>query len=302
MGKIQKIKKLRKIIVSEWRTRYRLVFSNEQTHEQRFTIKQITIQKMASTVVIAAFVLIALTTVLIALTPLRLYIPGYTDKKDYKLYKQAVAHIDTLEETIRLNQQYIDNFRVMVEERVPAADETDADAAATPQVHWKERDKQRSSKTEELIEEADMILDRPKHDKASATPTIDRAKISNLSIFPPVYGAVTQLFSVPDNHFGIDIAGKKNAPVNCIADGVVVFAGYSGGEGFVIIVQHPGNIVSVYKRNASLLKKAGDRVYAETPIALMGNTGSAEGEKVHLHFELWYNGFPVNPLDYLVIL
>jgi hypothetical protein len=96
MSKFEKIKHVWNIIVSEWKTRYRLVFSNEETHEQRFVIRRITIQKIAVVAILAAFVIIVLTTVLIALTPLRVYIPGYTDQKDYKMYKQTAARVDSL--------------------------------------------------------------------------------------------------------------------------------------------------------------------------------------------------------------
>ena len=93
MGKFQKLKKIWSVIVNEWKTRYRLVFSNEDTHEQSLVIKKITIQKMVVVTILSAFVLIFLTTIIIALTPLRMYIPGYTTQKDYKLYKQTAARV-----------------------------------------------------------------------------------------------------------------------------------------------------------------------------------------------------------------
>jgi murein DD-endopeptidase MepM/ murein hydrolase activator NlpD len=86
-----------------------------------------------------------------------------------------------------------------------------------------------------------------------------------------------------------------------VADGVVIAADYTSTDGYTIVVQHPGNMISIYKRNAALLKTVGARVKSGMPIATAGNTGSAEGKSPHLHFELWYNGFPINPLNYLVI-
>jgi murein DD-endopeptidase MepM/ murein hydrolase activator NlpD len=86
-----------------------------------------------------------------------------------------------------------------------------------------------------------------------------------------------------------------------VADGVVIAANYTATDGYTIIVQHPGNMISIYKRNAALLKTLGSRVTAGMPIATVGNAGSEGGNSHHLHFELWYNGFPINPLNYLVI-
>lgn len=303
MGKFQKIKNIWNVIVSEWKTRYRLVFSNEQTHEQRFVIKKLTIQKMFVITVIAAFAVIILTTIIIALTPLRMYIPGYTTQKDYKLYKQTAARIDSMEKIIAYNQKYIDNFTTMLADEVPTSDEMDNDAEATPVVHTTIRDKKRMAEAEDVVEESEMILSRVTDNSSSSgnVPNIEQAKISSISLYPPAIGSVVRLFDVSTAHYGIDISAAKNSVVTCVADGVVISSTYNANDGYTIIVQHPGNMISIYKRNSKLLKKVGARVKAGAPIATVGQSGTMEGKTTHLHFELWYNGFPINPLDYLVI-
>lgn len=301
MGIFQKIRKLWNVIVTDWKTKYRLVFSNEDTNEQRWEVKNITIKKTVVIGIIAVAVIGFLTSLLIALTPLRVYIPGYTSQREYKLYKQAVSKIDSLEKTISNNQAYIDHFTAMAEGQVPTMEDMDNNAASTPDVHNTSRDTTRLKKTREIIEEAEMILGRVQKENTNSTPTLDQAKISNLSIYPPALGAVSSLFNPEKKHYGVDIQGTKNSAVSCVADGVVISSNYSDNDGYVIIVQHPGNLISVYKRNASLLKRVGDRVKAGSPIAIMGSTGNIDGKSIHLHFELWYNGFPINPLNYLVI-
>ncbi len=302
MGRFDKVKKFWNTINSEWKTRYRLVFSNEDTHEQRFVVRRITIQKIVVTVVLAAFVVIVLTSILIAFTPLRVYIPGYTSQKDYKVYKQTAARIDSLEKIVEQNQNYIDNFITMLNEKVPGVDEVDEEATDEPNTHTTVRDKKRMAEADGLIEEAEMILGRLSEDNsASNVPSLERAKISSLSIFPPALGTVTKVFDASKNHYGIDISSSRNTLITSVADGVVIAANYSATDGYVIIVQHPGNLISIYKRNASLLKQVGARVHSGEAIAHMGQSGPSEGKSVHLHFELWYNGFPINPLDYLVI-
>lgn len=303
MGKFDRIKSIWNKIKSEWKTRYRLVFSNEDTHKQEFVIRRITIQRMFVVAIIAAFVIILLTTLLIAITPLRHYISGYTDQKDYKLYKQTAARVDSLEQIVEYNQAFIDNFTAMIEGKAPTIDQIDDDAESTPNTHTTIRDKKRMAEAEELEGQADLILGRISEDNTTqaSTPGLSEARISALTIYPPAIGAVTRPFDASKNHYGVDIAATRNSVVACIADGVVIAAHYSATDGYVIIVQHPGNLISVYKRNAALLKQAGARVQAGDPIAAMGNKGSDEGTSSHLHFELWYNGFPINPLDYLVI-
>ena len=303
MSKFEKIKRIWNVIVSEWKTRYRLVFSNEETHEQSFVVRRITIQKMAVVAILAAFVIIVLTTILIALTPLRVYIPGYTDQKDYKMYKQTAARVDSLEKQLAMNQQFINNFTGMLEGNDGAVYEDDK-AQATPDVHPAERDPSRKEKLQEVMEEAEMILGRVGESSASnsaGVPNIEQAKITSIDIYPPAMGAVTRLFDASQNHYGIDITPTDNKTVTCVADGVVIAANYTATDGYTIIVQHPGNMISIYKRNAALLKTLGSRVTAGMPIARAGNASSEGSGSNHLHFELWYNGFPINPLNYLVI-
>ncbi len=305
MSGFQKIKKFWNIIVSEWKTRYRLVFSNENTHEQSFVIKRITPQKIVVTVILAAFFLIVLTTIIIALTPLRMYIPGYTTQKDYKLYKQTVAKVDSMEQVIQYNQEYIEHLSKMLAGDVPTIEGMDADAESTPETHATLRDKKRMAESIEVEKEAERILGRIREDNSTSagnrTPELSQAKISSLSIYPPAMGSVIRTFDMPHKHYGIDILSTKNSVVSCVADGVVIFAGFNSTDGHILIIQHPGNLISIYKRNTSLMKKTGARVKAGEGIATLGNSGSSEGKTDHLHFELWYNGFPINPLNYLVI-
>lgn len=303
MSKFEKIKKVWNVIVSEWKTRYRLVFSNEETHEQSLVIRRITIQKVVVVAILAAFVIIVLTTILIALTPLKVYIPGYTDQKDYKMYKQTAARVDSLERQLAINQQFIENFTGMLEGNDGAIYEDD-EAQMTPDVHPAERAEGRAERVHEIIEETEMILGRIGENGSSNTagvPNIEQAKITSISIYPPAVGAVTRLFDASQNHYGIDIATTDNKTVTCVADGVVIAANYTASDGYTLIVQHPGNMISIYKHNAALLKGVGAHVTAGMPVATAGSLGSKEGNTPHLHFELWYNGFPINPINYLAI-
>ncbi len=303
MSKLEKVKKVWKLVVNEWKTRYRLVFSNEDTHEQSFLIRNITIQKVVVVSILAAFVIIVLTAILIALTPLRVYIPGYTNQKDYKLYKQTAARVDSLEKHYAMNQQYMESFSNILEGKDGVVYEDD-DVQTTPDVHPVERDKSRRGHVNEILEDARLILSRTSENNAPASqsvPNIEQAKITNISIYPPAMGAVTRLFDASQNHYGIDIVTSENKTVSCVADGVVIAADFTSADGYTIIVQHPGNMISIYKHNAALLKTVGARVKSGMPIAKTGDFSPSEKQKNHLHFELWYNGFPINPLNYLVI-
>ncbi len=118
-------------------------------------------------------------------------------------------------------------------------------------------------------------------------------------ISPPVLGYITRGFNEAKNHFGIDYAGKRGTVISAAADGYVVFAGWTYSDGNMIIISHGLGFFTIYKHNQSLLKSANEFVKRGEPIALLGNSGQTSYGP-HLHFELWKDGQPQNPEDYLL--
>ena len=116
--------------------------------------------------------------------------------------------------------------------------------------------------------------------------------------FSPITGFVSDHYDLKKGHFGIDIVAKTNEPVKCIADGTVLMASWTQDSGYVIAVQHRGNLISLYKHNAELLKKVGTFVTAGDIISIVGNSGEMT-DGPHLHFELWYNGNSLNPEEFV---
>ena len=100
------------------------------------------------------------------------------------------------------------------------------------------------------------------------------------------------------NTMGVDIAMPENSPVHSISEGIVVFAEWTSETGFVIITEHLNGLTSIYKHNSSIVKSQGDRIQTGEIIAFTGNTGSLTTGP-HLHFELWYQGEPVDPENYI---
>ncbi|QSE99332.1 M23 family metallopeptidase [Fulvivirga lutea] len=125
-------------------------------------------------------------------------------------------------------------------------------------------------------------------------------ELQEIFFFPPISvgGFISKGYKVREGHFGVDIVAKKNEPIKCVADGTVIMASWTQDSGYVIAVQHRGNLISVYKHNAELLKKVGNFVNAGEIISIIGNTGELT-DGPHLHFELWYNGNSVNPEEFI---
>ncbi len=116
--------------------------------------------------------------------------------------------------------------------------------------------------------------------------------------YSPIQGVVTTEFSLRDEHYGVDIVSRVNEPVKSVADGTVILSDWTQESGNVIAIQHRGNMISVYKHNSALLKKVGTFVDSGEVIAIIGNTGEFTTGP-HLHFEMWYNGHPVDPSEFI---
>ena len=124
----------------------------------------------------------------------------------------------------------------------------------------------------------------------------DRSGI--LDLFPPVKGQIENPFDEARLHYGVDIVAEENTLIKSAADGYVVISEYSDANGWIIGVSSRDNVVTFYKHNSRLLKKAGTYVYSGEPIAVIGNSGE-NSTGMHLHFELWHNGVQLDPANYI---
>ena len=121
---------------------------------------------------------------------------------------------------------------------------------------------------------------------------------SNYVLFPPVNGAISEGYNFEEKHFAVDVVVAANTPVKATADGTVFFAEWTVETGYVVIIEHNQELISVYKHNSSITKSQGDLVKAGEVIAMSGNTGELSTGP-HLHFELWSKGYPVNPTNFI---
>ncbi len=122
---------------------------------------------------------------------------------------------------------------------------------------------------------------------------------ASFPIISPVSGYISRGFENEQNHFGIDYAGKIGSVINAVADGYVIFSGWTYEDGNMLIIAHGSGYFSIYKHNQSLLTFRGDFVKRGQAISLLGNSGKTS-YGAHLHFELWKNGIPQNPENFLI--
>ncbi len=277
------------------RDKYRLVVMNDITFEERLSLRltRLNVFIVLGTTII---LLIVLTTLLISLTPLREYIPGYTDLDLYQKVYDLQNKSDSLERSFAQKDLYFQNLKNIIEGN-PIQDEIIIDTTEISGLNYDTITLSRS--TEDSI----LRLDYENQNRYSiyfdnrGSSSENRAA-SDLSFFTPVNGIVTTFFSLAENHFGIDIVAKENETIKATLDGTVILSDWTVETGYVIGIQHQKNYISFYKHNSALLKKVGSFVKAGDPIAIIGESGELTTGP-HLHFELWYSGSPINPLNYM---
>jgi murein DD-endopeptidase MepM/ murein hydrolase activator NlpD len=245
------------------RDKYRLVVLNDQTFEERASVRlsRFNVYIIAGSVF---FVLTIFIFAVIAFTPIKQYIPGYGDVSVRRNLIKLRLETDSLQNMVRQQELWILNAR-----NVLAGNDTldlEDDYA--------------------LIFSPDDKVDKPE-------------SLSNLKLFPPLLGIVSASFDPLKGHYGTDIVAKEKESIKTILNGTVIMADWTVETGYVIAIQHEHDLVSIYKHNSVLLKKVGTFVKTGEAIAIIGNSGE-QTTGPHLHFELWRNGVPVNPESYIV--
>lgn len=281
-------KEKKKKIAKKLLHKYRLVILNEDTFEERISFK-LTRLNVFILVGISAIILIILTTLLIAFTPLREYIPGYSSTKLKRNATLLVAKTDSIENAIRVNEQYYSSIRRVLSGDVEEL-EFDRDSI---------RDAVFNDEEIYVLPSREDSLLRQTVEQEDKYNVFDKAiEDTDFSLFPPVKGTISSAYNASEKHFAVDIVTVKDAPVKATADGTVIFAEWTADTGHVLIINHGKNLITVYKHNASLNKVQGALVQAGEVIATVGNTGEFSTGP-HLHFELWSNGYPINPTNFI---
>lgn len=235
-------------------------------------------------------VVIIISSVVIILTPIRNYLPGYLDSEVRAEATRAAIRTDSIERELATYQIYYSNLMGVFEGKVDSIDLVKSDTLLIAEDHQgldaMESEKKYNSKFEE----------EEKYNLSAATA--DGNLQETITFFRPVKGLVSDKFNPNIRHYGVDLVAAPKESVMAVMEGTVVFSGYDPEVGYVIQLQHKNGFISVYKHNAILLKKMGDRVKAGEAIAIVGNTGKLS-TGAHLHFELWEKGTPVNPELYI---
>ncbi len=268
--------------------KYRLVILNENTFQEKFSLKLSRLNVFVFGGVFS-ILLIGLTTLLIAFTGIREYIPGYSSTSLKKKATRLTYEADSLKTRLLIIERYTKALKPVLTGEIEA-EKIDSIKNEAKSIILDEN-KLQATKRDSLFREKIEGKDRfPLSDEVNG-----RVKIV---FFSPLTGTVSQQYNINDKHYAIDIVAPTGTPVKSVADGTVILAEWTAETGYVITIQHPNEFISVYKHNGTLLKQQGDVVKSGEAIASVGSTGELTTGP-HLHFELWSNGFPVNPTNYI---
>lgn len=280
----QKKTKLKKKLTDK----YRMVILNENTFEERFALK---LSRLNVFIFGGMFsiVLIVGTILLIAFTPIKEYIPGYDSSKLKRDAAKLTFESDSLKQRLAVLENYANALRPILTGEVKGeAIDSVQDLAKRDQI---DESKLNATRQDSLFREKVESKDRfPLSEELQ-----NKAKVV---FFAPISGSVSQMFNAENKHFAIDIVAKRGTPVKAVADGTVIFSEWTTETGYVVILKHANNFISVYKHNGTLLKQQGDLVKSGEAIASVGSTGELTTGP-HLHFELWSDGYAVNPTNYI---
>jgi len=268
--------------------KHSLVILDEDTLEESFSL-QLNLMNVFVVVSLSSILLIALTTVLIAFTPLRQYIPGYATTSLKKDAMSLAIKSDSLEHTLSINNAYLASLRKVLEGKLEYA-QLSKDSIANPnKIEVAEKDIQ---PTEEELELRKKMLEEDKYNLFETA----KPKVSQV-LFSPAKGTILEPYNAKNKHNYLKIVVPQNTAIKAVAAGSVVFTDWTPNNGYVVLIRHQDGLLSIYKNAVSTTKNAGDIVKSGEVVALAGPT--TQPKNSFFLFELWKDGFPTDPTQYI---
>lgn len=279
---------------SDWLSnRYLLILRNEENFAERttfsFTYAKVMVFSVSIFLIMLMISLYLVTSILSAWLD-----PRHAEVEVNRQLIELSLVVDSLALEVDRKEAFIQSFKRLADGSV--ANDTLSELHSTAKTSGPSN---KNMDFEELPEvdsalrmefEGNLLYDRTLSNSSS--------ELQEVFFFSPINGLVSAPFDNKIEHYGADIVTKQNEPVKTVADGTVLLSAWTQKEGYVLAIQHRANLISIYKHNSALLKKTGDFVRAGDVISIIGNTGELTTGP-HLHFELWYNGNPMNPEEFV---
>ena len=279
---------------SNWLTnRYLLIVRNEEDFSEKRTI----IFNYARLILLLAFIFILSMTlsVLSVNTVLKQWFdPRYAEMEANRQVLNLTLMLDSLQNEVQVKNNYIQNVKYILEgqnlDSLSSSNKVLSNSTLG-NINLSPALSPLDSQFRAEYESSDLGL-------VSLNFNRSEDELRELVFFTPLEGIITNNFDPKEDHFGIDIVSQENEPIKALADGIVIMASWTLDGGYVLVIQHSGNLISIYKHNSELLKSVGNFVGSGEVVSIIGNTGELTSGP-HLHFELWFKEQAVNPEDYI---
>jgi murein DD-endopeptidase MepM/ murein hydrolase activator NlpD len=257
--------------------------------------------------VLTCFVISTVVLMLLVYTPIAMYIPIKNPELEQRYGRQILEtqqRLNALAQDVLILRDYNQQLRkVLGESSGKDSSATKSFATRTPQQFVEPvqvEDSGYVGSQEEIPGSAESYDD---YDLAAGpyrtVLTTHGGVRGGFPLLAPTGGIVTQGFDPSHRHFGIDYAVKRGTAVYAATDGYVVFSGWTYDDGNMIILSHGGGYLTLYKHNQQLFKSSHTFAKRGELIAESGSTGQTSSGP-HLHFEVWKDGLPQNPYEYLL--
>lgn len=285
---MSKRKKKKEGFWQQYFRRYDVVFTQRGGHDVEHRVS--TSRFIVSLYILALVIAVAaITAVLLFHSPLKTLMPGYVNPMMRKQIVESSLRIDSLNEAVMRHQQYVTNIQSILRGDLKVDSINTLDSLTVL----------RSADLVERTErETEFVLRYENEEKYNLTAPVQKNEMDKLHFSPPLRGMIVTPFAPSRLNFGVDVASTNEHNVNAVLDGTILMSGYTANNGYVVIIQHAGNLVTVYKHLDSILKRESTKIKAGEAVGTIGTKDKAQGDPF-LHFELWHKGTALDPAQYI---
>ncbi|NOQ73810.1 MAG: peptidoglycan DD-metalloendopeptidase family protein [Crocinitomix sp.] len=267
------------------REKHKLTFINDSNYHEKWSLR-VSSFNLISLLGLYTLVVLVLSLVLVKYTPLNsLFVSDNSFGDEQEIERQGEL-IDSLYQATESNQFLLNNLKTILSE------EDFVDSTT------QNRELDLENYQPDFTKSVEDSMLRKKVENAESNKSRYAESESYDFFFAPVNGLVSRSFNENEGHFGVDIVTLKDEPIKSCLEGTIILTGWIQSEGKVVVVQHKGDLISVYKHCSAILKQRGEQVETGDPIAIVGNSGE-NTTGPHLHFELWKKGYLLNPEEYI---
>ena len=271
-------------------TRYRIVLQQEDDNKEVWSGKTSRLQVI---LLICLFVAIigGGMFALFAWTPLHNILPGYLHRETRIQIIDNAIRLDSLTRQMQLRDQYMENIARILNDEIAVDSITLNDSIA--------------ASLDSVTKWTPDILSKSSPESEAFAQEYEKNERFNLTMLPslsegilfhtPLTGKIIKTYNPQQGSYGIEIETTRNTAVSAVLDGSIVAITPTIANGYVVVVQHNNNFISIYRNVGECLRKVGDKVNAGQRIALVGTATNNIAQ-----FELWYAGTAINPQQYIV--